>query len=193
MGMCTEVYLLDFQRLSSMLDGENAEMKALVLSRRYPSFMQSIERHVEEGTSAQARLTDLLCGRQPDSRAAGCSNAYALRVILREIAQSLSNTEFCPYRLDWLDSLDQAAKNMGLKNWNFSDFISFNPPIAMPPPDDFPGIHTLTAEATQEMHSHFSALKIKHTDTSVVKALKQAKGWFKTAAEAQSGLVFFTL
>ncbi len=193
MSFCTEVYLLDFAHLHSLCDGENAEMKALALSKRHSQRFQQFQQNWGEPTSAMELLSEVLSGKHPSTGPGGTAHAYALRLILAEISQTLSNSEFCPYRLSWLETLDEAAEGLGLRGWAFENFLCFKTPFPMAYPDELPGVYTVNPEKAIELLGLFSALKLKHPDGDVVKALKQAKSWFKTAAEAQKGLIFFTV
>lgn len=193
MSYCTEVYLLDFAHLHSLCDGENAEMKALAVSKRHPQRFQQLQQNWGESKSAAELLTEIFAGKHPTSGPGGVAHAYALRLILAEIGKTLVNSEFCPYRLSWLETLDQAAAGLGLKNWSFENWLCFKPPLPMAHPDELPGVYTVSPEKSLELHQQFLNLKIKHSDSDVVKAFKQAKGWFKTATEANQGLIFFTV
>ncbi|MGE3725388.1 MAG: hypothetical protein AB7I41_07550 [Candidatus Sericytochromatia bacterium] len=192
MSFCTEVYLCDFAHLHSLCDGENAEMKALAVQKRHPQRFQQLHENWGESKPASELLSDIFAGKQPISGPGGTAHAYALRLILAEIGKTLVNAEFCPYRLSWLESLDEAAKSWGLKGWSFEDFLCFMPPLPMAHPDDLPGVYTVKPEKALDIYRQFSTLKLKHPDGDVVKAFKQAKVWFKTASEANQGLIFFT-
>lgn len=193
MSFCTEVYLLDFAHLNSLCDGENAEMKALALQKRHSQRFQQLQENWGATKSAAELLSDIFAGKHPASGPGGTAHAYALRLILAEIGKTLVNSEFCPYRLSWLETLDQAAEGMGLKGWAFENFLCFKTPMPMAHPDELPGVYTVNPEKAIELFGLFSALKLKHPNAEVIKALKQAKDWFKTASEAQQGLVFFTV
>jgi hypothetical protein len=191
MGTCTEIYLFKKENLLSLIGSGQGEMRALVMQKRHAKLLQNFDAQDRE-KPGKAYLSDLFNGVHPTSGAEGSAYAYALKILIQEIGESLSNSQFCPYQLAWLEELDQVLQAQAIEGFLFSDLIGFQTPFAMASPDDFPGVLTLENAQIQALYSKFSAIKNKGLNSEVVLALKQAKDWFKKATETGKDLIFFT-
>lgn len=192
MGNCTEVYLVGLAKLRQLVGSDKTESLVSMLSLRQKDLIQAFDRQFGSG-KAQQVLSELLNGQHPTSGYGGAPYAYALRILLREVSMTLSNSCFCPFRMAWLDNLDEVLKAQQLSEWKFSNIIGFQPPFPMACPEDYPSVCTIDEVQAERLATVFSALKLEGLDSDTTEAIQQASSWFQRAAQGKSGLILLTV
>jgi hypothetical protein len=121
--------------------------------------------------------------------------AYAFKMIVEFHGRFLSNDGFMPISSDYLDTVTDALRGMGVDTIDVVGLAYFSPPVELPRPDDFPGVGYLELEDLQACLDQFNAAGDAPidaiADSFLQTSVRNVRQWCQTCVQLQRGLVSF--
>jgi hypothetical protein len=154
------------------------------------------EESAEEPLTVHAALTQMVMGEKCD-KALGFVYGYTLEFICRHFGEYLPNDEWSsmPRGTQWAETVDQALQAAGVPKQALRvghHLMGRGAPVAIPEPDDFPGIGYLRLDeirAAQKALTEANVAAIE--DAEVRAAIQQLQAWMQACADSQRDLICF--
>jgi hypothetical protein len=139
---------------------------------------------------ARQALRHLVMG-EPYHPRAGFAYAYWFKHLCED-GQFLRNDAWMPIRVAFLDEVQDGLTRAGVTGVSVSAMVFGGLPIALPAPDDFPGMgYVSRADAPAQLAAIDAGDLSAVPDPHVREAIEQLRGWLQVCADSGRDLVCF--
>lgn len=180
------VWAVDVDKLCQVVGSKDEKLRRM-LGGRFKRDIAELDEMFESPNTYEA-LRQIIDGAIPE-KASGGVYAYAFRLVVQHFGKPLPNAPFMPWSSPDFAPAHAALDAMGVP-LELDRFYSFELPVRLPYPDDFPCAGYVSNAETKSIHEAFAgAKKVAVDDAQTAEVVSCAEGWFRTAASMQRGLV----
>jgi hypothetical protein len=140
---------------------------------------------------ARTALRHLVMG-EPYHPRAGFAYAYWFERLCEDGGQSLRNDAWMPIRMAFLEQVQEGLTSAGVTGVSINAIVFGGLPIALPAPDDFPGMgYVARADAPAQLAAIDAGDVSVVPDPYVREAIAQLRDWLRYCADSGRDLVCF--
>ena len=141
----------------------------------------------DDGPTTLEHARRIVLGRA-ENEGSNAKYGYALQLICEAIGESQPNDQWSSMRSNWFDAVDAALKSAGCPLALTTALFYNGAPLALPRPDDFPGMGHLEPEQAAQLCSALQRV-LPTLPSQPRAAVAQVVGWLEAARGV--GLVTF--
>lgn len=187
-------WAVDIERLKSLF-GSKDEAKLSALKSELEGGLKRLDQEfkdeIADGAPSAIRALEQLVRGEPLPKSYGFMYAYVVKEVVDRLGRFLDNSAFCPSGVEIGQSVDNALKEMGVKDVSLAALSCGSLPVQIPRPDDFPGYGHLTADRVRTALIELNANTYRGGDPDVAEAIDGLHGWLRDAAQDSRGIVSF--
>ncbi|MCB9760180.1 MAG: hypothetical protein H6739_10130 [Alphaproteobacteria bacterium] len=185
------VYSADPAAVIGAVGSDDVKLRRMIGGRFKRDIQQSDEWFASEIQAGAPPLYEalraLIHGGALDDRY-GFQYGYAFELICRHYGRFQPNDGVSACRYSWIEAVDGALTDGGLKAADFMDLAFGGAPVRFPAPDDFPGTGTWSAEQVKAAQGELAGVTVA---SEFEEALGNVRAWCAAAAPQGHALFGF--
>ncbi|MGI5231661.1 DUF7691 family protein [Actinoallomurus sp. CA-142502] len=188
MSYSLSLYLVDLEKARGAIGSGDDKLRRMIGGRFKTTIAHADEwfdSEIKAGAPTRYDAIRAVIDGGPYDAAYGFQYGYAYQTICQFHGRFLDNSEFSPFRGDWLETVDQGLAELGI-GVRVTDFMYGTVPSELPPPDHLPCYGEWSPKECAQAVAGWEATAQEQRDAldeEVLMAIESCVGW---AREAQA-------